>query len=260
MAVPFRRARFLTLLLPFALCSCDSLLLYSESDMNAMGLKAYAEETGKFKQISGTAQAKMVNEVGRRIAQACGKQYEWEFKLLDAPDVVNAFALPGGKIAVYSGLLKVAPDPDSLAAVLGHEIAHATLQHGNKRMSQAKIAGLSMAATQLILDGAWEKGSKESKALVLGGLGVAVQGTVLLPYSRSHESEADAQGLEYLMRAGYDPQAAPKLWERMHQLSGGGDKSVIDRFMSTHPHSLDRAEALRKLIPVLQQKLANEKK
>ncbi len=237
--------------------SCDTLLLYTEAEMNAMGVRAYAEETSKYPIIATPDQrAVMVERVGRAIAKACGRDYAWEFKLLDAPKVVNAFALPGGKIAVYSGLLQVTQTEDGLATVLGHEIAHATESHGNKRMSQQKFAGLFLGAADIALK-EWDDGSAQTKKMVNAGFALAIDGGVLKPYSRSHESEADAVGLEYMMRAGYDPEAAPALWERMAKL-GAGKKSFLDTFLATHPDSLRRAAELRRLIPILRKKLAAE--
>ena len=252
--------RPLAILLPLfaVLPSCDTLMLYSETEMNEMGVRAYAEATSKHPVISKPDQrAVMVERVGRAIAKACGRNYAWEFKLLDAPKVVNAFALPGGKIAVYSGLLEVTQTEDGLATVLGHEIAHATESHGNKRMSQQTLAGLALGAADVVLK-EWDGGSAQTKKFVNAGFALAVDGGVLKPYSRSHESEADAVGLEYMMRAGYDPEAAPALWERMAKLGSGGQRSFLDTFLATHPDSLQRAAELRRLIPILRKKLAAE--
>lgn len=234
------------------------ILLFNESTMNKMVIDAYAEETAKYPTITDTAAARMVQSVGEKIAKACGKDYAWEFKLLDAPKVVNAFALPGGKIAVYSGLLEVTRDEHGLATVMGHEVAHATAQHGAERMTDATFAKLGLGAAALVLDG-WEDGDADTKGLVMTGLGFAGKAG-LQKFSRTHESEADEIGLEYMMRAGFDPEAAPKLWERMAKLAGRQAAGLLDSFFASHPPSLERAAALRRLIPKLRKKLADQKR
>jgi metalloendopeptidase OMA1, mitochondrial len=232
-------------------------LLFSESQMHKMAVDAYAEETGKYKTITGTKAARMVQEVGKKIAKACGKDYAWEFRLLDAPKVVNAFALPGGKIAVYSGLLEITEDEDGLATVIGHEVAHATARHGAERMTDATVAKLGLGAVSAVLT-KWDSGDDDTKGLVLKGLGLASTAG-LQKFSRTHESEADEIGLEYMMRAGFDPEAAPRLWQRMARLSGGKAAGLLDSFFASHPPSLERAEALRQLIPKLRKKIADQK-
>ncbi len=248
-------ARLTRLLLPFALLTgCQTVaetgrtqwVLFSEPEMQKLAVKAYAEETGKHPIITGGPQWEMVERVGRRIAENSGRDYPWEFKLLDAPDTVNAFALPGGKIAVYSGLLAVAPDDDSLAAVLGHEVAHATSHHGAERMSHARFTEAGLSVAQILVD-EWDKPDSATKDGIMKALGFATTTGLMLPYSRLHESEADEIGLRFLIRAGYDPYAAPKVWERMAEL----DPSRGPEFFSTHPDPLNRAKALRELIPRL---------
>lgn len=233
------------------------LKLYPDDTMNTMGLEAYAAETGKYKEIKNTAQSEMVQRIGRRIAKACGKNYDWEFKLLDAPETVNAFALPGGKVAVYSGILKLAPDEDSLAAIMGHEIAHVTEAHGNERLTQSTGVNAILGVTEIFLNKEDNAEKQENNKLIMGALGIL--GTAgLRGYSRLHESEADAIGLRYLMIAGYDPHAAPKLWERMAKLQGGKEPGFVEGFLSTHPNPLDRARALRELIPKLEKELGKK--
>jgi predicted Zn-dependent protease len=216
-----------------------------DSVMNSLGAQAYAESTSQHPVITGTVEAQMVERIGQRIAKASGRDYQWEFKLLDAPNVVNAFALPGGKVAVYSGLLKVTQNEDALAAVMGHEVAHATSGHGNERMSQGVISQIGMAGIELALSN-WKGASTESKAQIMTAIGAGAEYGVILPFSRKHETEADEIGLRFLIRAGYDPNEAPKLWERMAQL-GGGQRPA--EFTSTHPDPLNRAKRLRELIP-----------
>ncbi len=237
----------------------SQMLLYPDTTMASMAVDAYATEIDKHKVIENTPAAKMVEDVGQRIRKACGKEegYAWEFKLLDAPKVVNAFCLPGGKIAVYSGLLKVAPDADSLAAVMGHEIAHATAQHGNERLTQATAAKGVMLIGAFVLDDEGDPKKKKNNQLIQQALGLTTE-LGLKKYSRVHESEADEIGLRYLMLAGFDPHAAPKLWERMAKLNGGKEQGLLEGFLSTHPDPKERAQRLRELIPKLQKELAKK--
>lgn len=224
------------------------LLLYGEQEMVTLGTESFEEATSQYPVLTGTADARMVQDIGRRIVAVANYDVvpaeAWEFRLLDAPDVVNAFALPGGKVAVYTGLLKVTQNPDALAAVIGHEIAHVTQSHGNERISQATGAQFAQGAVDLLLS-SWEKGDETTKGLISGAFGVGAQFGVLMPFGREHESEADLVGLRYLVRAGFDPYEAPKLWERMAELSGGGGFE----FFSTHPSSERRAAELREAIP-----------
>ncbi|MCK5943756.1 MAG: M48 family metallopeptidase, partial [Planctomycetes bacterium] len=131
---------------------------------------------------------------------------------------------------------------DGLAAVMGHEVAHATLRHGGKRMTQSTLSNVTMSVVQSGLEMA-EMGDT-SKGTVMTVLGMGAQYGVLLPYSREHETEADIIGIRYAIRAGFDPWEAPKLWERMAELGGGGPE-----FLSTHPDPLNRAAKLREVIP-----------
>ena len=213
--------------------------------MNSLGASAYEEATAEFEIVTGTPDAEMVQRVGRRIAAASKLNYEWEFRLLDAPDVANAFALPGGKVAVYSGLLSVTQNEDALAAVLGHEVAHVTAEHGNERMTQTMLIQAGLVATGTALN--WSNMSDETRYEVMAAINAGAQFGVLLPYSRTHESEADEIGLRVLVRAGYDPYEAPKLWERMAELNP--NRPPV--FLSTHPDPADRAQRLRELIPAI---------
>lgn len=224
------------------------LSLVNEAELRTMAVQAYDEATSKNPRISSGPQYEMVQRVGRKIARASGRNYDWEFRLLDAPKVVNAFALPGGKVAVYSGLLQVTQNEAALAAVVGHEVAHATSGHSNERMSHVKVKNALLLAGAAYTAARWEKLSNKDRAIAMGALGVgyvAAEYGVLLPYSRLHESEADEIGLIFMIRAGYDPYEAPKLWERMATRS----PSSTPTFLSTHPDPLDRAKRLRELIP-----------
>ncbi|MCA8941225.1 MAG: M48 family metallopeptidase [Planctomycetes bacterium] len=243
-----------TLIIPFALalCACSIVketgrkqVTWFPSDyMNQMGVSAYAEATSQYPEITSGPQYEMVQRIGRKIAIASGAQYDWEFKLLDAPTIVNAFALPGGKVAVYSGILQVTQNEDALAAVLGHEVAHATANHGNERMTQNMIQGGALTALDIAL-AKWGEMDNSSRETWMSAIAAGADILAIKPYSRKHESEADEIGLRYLIRAGYDPEEAPKLWERMAALNP--DRGPT--FTSTHPDPLDRAKRLRELIP-----------
>jgi predicted Zn-dependent protease len=233
-------------LLPCA-AACN-LALIPDDTMNALGAEAYVEATKEYREITGTPEAEMVARVGQKIAAVSGKGYDWEFKLLDAPDVVNAFCLPGGKIAVFTGILPITQNEDGLAVVIGHEVAHATEAHGNKRMTQNIFLEGAMTVTNAAITN-WGEVDGETQGLIMQALGAGAQFGLVLPYSRDHESEADIVGLRYVVRAGYDPYEAPKLWERM--ASAFPDEGP--EWMRTHPHSSSRAEALRAMIPQIEQ-------
>lgn len=218
--------------------------IFTDEVMDELGLDAFAEATAAYRPIAGTREARMVERVGRRIAEASGRNYQWQFGLFDAPDVVNAFCLPGGKVAVFTGILPVCQDENGLAIVIGHEVAHATSRHGAERISQELTAQIALG---LIAAGIEETDwSDDTKTIVVAALALGTQFLVLLPYSRDHETEADEIGLRFAIRAGYDPSAAPLLWERMAALGSQGPE-----FLSTHPDPSNRAERLRELIPRL---------
>lgn len=177
----------------------------------------------------------------------------WEVRTFASEDV-NAFALPGGKIGVYTGLLQVAKGQDQLAAVIGHEVAHVIAGHSNERVSQQQVAGLGMNVAQLILGGGAGGGA------MMSALGAGAQYGVLLPFSRAHESEADLLGLDYMAKAGFDPRAAAQLWRNMAQ--AGGQKPP--EFASSHPSDETRIRQIEARVPqdlpVFQQAQAGGKK
>lgn len=243
----------LALFLALAACKTETVpetgrkrypLKYSEKEMAVLGAEAYEEVTKDYTVIANTPDAGMVQRVGRRIADVTGKtEYEWEFKLLDAPKTVNAFCLPGGKIAVFSGILPITESDAGLAVVLGHEVAHATLQHGNERMSQPtlkKIIGLPVSITANV----WGAISPGSRRLVMGAFGLGSLVGELLPYSQEHEYEADEVGLRYIDEAGFDMEEAPRFWQRMIDATGLQTSDAL----STHPDAAKRIRRLEKLI------------
>jgi predicted Zn-dependent protease len=186
----------------------------------------------------------MVRRVGERIAYVAGPDMpnaQWEFVVFDDDEQINAFAMPGGKVAVYTGIFKVVKTDDDLAIVMGHEVAHVAAGHGNERMSHQILATGGAAALQL---GTTDMDSDE-QALLLGAYGVGSQLGVMLPYSRYHESEADEIGLIYAAKAGYNPQAAISFWQRMEALSS----TETPEFLSTHPANSTRISQLNALMP-----------
>jgi predicted Zn-dependent protease len=217
-------------------------LRYTEQEMAVLGAEAYEETTSGHPVVQDVPQAAMLEEVGRRIAEASGRDYAWEFRLLEAPDVQNAFCLPGGKIAVYSGMFEVLEDADDLAVILGHEVAHATLQHANERMSEPRLKRLITLPVRLVT-GIWGAIAPKSRELVMGAFGLGYVVGRFMPYSQEHEHEADEIGLRYMHAAGFDVSAAPKLWERIAEASPRDDDPL-----STHPHPQARAERLRRII------------
>ncbi len=227
--------------------------LLSSSEVNSMAVSQYQQTLKEKKVITGTPDAQLVEKVGKNISNAAIavlKQlnkseaiagFQWEYHLLESKEV-NAWCLPGGKIAVYTGLLPITQDEAGLAVVLGHEVGHAIAQHGNERMSQGLIAELGGQA----LDVALANEPSQTRNLYGQAYGLGAQYGALLPFSRAQESEADKIGLVLMAAAGYDPHAAIGLWERMKQQSGGG---APPEFMSTHPSDQHRIDAIKEYMP-----------
>jgi len=212
-------------------------IIMPDSQMHALGLEAFQEIVAREPLSKNQRLIREVEEIGKRIAAASGQNYPWEFRVFDNDELINAFCLPGGKVGVYTGMIKVAENTAGLAAVIGHEVAHATLRHGAERMSQtlASQVGLTLAGISL--------GDARYRGAILAALGIGVQVGIALPYSRLHEQEADEVGLKYMARAGYDPREAVALWERMQELSAG---AAAPEFLSTHPNPASRVDYLRK--------------
>jgi predicted Zn-dependent protease len=227
-----------------------TLALLGEGEANAMGAQAYTEMMAQAKLSTNASQIALVDRVGKRIAAVTDAHmreegrplYEWEFKVIDDPKTANAFALPGGKVAVYTGILPITQDDVGLAVVLGHEIAHAYAQHGRKRVSEQIVSQFGFSAVDAFLGG--DQASESSK-LAMAALGVGYQVGVQLPFSRGDESSADEIGLMLMAEAGYDPRASVPFWQRME--SGGGERPP--EWLSTHPDPTNRVERLKTLIP-----------
>lgn len=236
-----------TLALVASTTGCGALQLYTPEDDMQLGLQAYDEIVGEEPLITSGPQFEMVQRATQRLVEAAKRlgpeftqRFEWEVRLIDNPDVVNAFCLPGGKMAVYTGILPVAQTETGLAVVMGHEIAHATERHGTERMSRAQLEELVVQA------GVNAAGGDELHAEAARG---ALQLAVNLPFSRSDELEADQVGLMYMAAAGYDPREAEHFWGRMNQLSGGGGGGSLEAFLSTHPTDQARIAQIRELLP-----------
>ncbi len=225
----------------------SQLILLSPGEESKLGLQAYQEILKKEKISTDPALNAMLQRVGARIAAATGRtDYQWEFKLIENDKMINAFCLPGGKVAVYTGILPLTRDEAGLAAVIGHEVAHATARHGAERMSQGLLvqAGLAVGA---IAAGASNQSAGSTQAL-LGALGAGATLGIILPFSRLQETEADRLGLTYMARAGYDPRAARDLWVRMGQASAKMGSSTPE-WMSTHPSNASRIRDIEAMLP-----------
>lgn len=209
----------------------NQLLLFSNQDMSSLGAKSF-EQMKTDTPISKNAETNAyVQCVANAITRHVPKQYgfsDWEIVVFDS-EQVNAFALPGGKIGVYTGLLNVAVNQDQLATVIGHEIAHVLANHSNERLSQSQLANAGLQITDIAL-GASEYA--QYRGLTMAALGVGVQYGVILPYGRTQESEADIVGLELMAKAGFDPNQSIDLWRNMARASGG---NAPPELLSTHP-------------------------
>ena len=246
-----RGVRFWIALIVLGAVACETVpitgrsqvMLVSEGEEAQMGLESYQQIIGKSKVSTDARLTEQVTRVGRRIAEATErKDYQWEFKVIDDQQA-NAFCLPGGKVAVYTGILPVTRDDAGLAAVLGHEVAHATARHGGERLSQQLVVqGATAAGTQTLMAGR----DPATVQLVSGLLGAGATYGLLMPWGRSQESEADHLGLIYMAKAGYHPQAARDLWVRMGEASK--NRSQIE-FLSTHPLPATRIAQIEGWIP-----------
>jgi metalloendopeptidase OMA1, mitochondrial len=213
----------------------------------ALGYQSYQEILQTEQVVTDGEAPKMVRDIATRLIQAIHKMdekadpgFEWEANVIQS-DQANAFALPGGKIAVYTGIFPVAANADGLAAVMGHEIAHAIARHGAERMAYQKLVQMgSMAAGATVGDM-----SPAARQAVMGALGAGAKFGVLLPFSRDHESEADEMGLYFAAAACFDPREAPKLWERMAAQGGARPPE----FSSTHPSNEHRIDNLNGWMP-----------
>ncbi|HJQ85576.1 MAG TPA: M48 family metallopeptidase [Candidatus Binatia bacterium] len=218
----------------------SQLMLVSAEEEKALGAQAFKEVVSKSRVDPRPVLNAPVQETGARIARVAERpDFEWRFVVIEDPKQANAFALPGGKVAVYTGLFPVAQDTNGLAVVLGHEIAHVLARHGAERISQGLVAQAGGTVLGTIF------GGSPSAGMILTAYGVGAQLGVLLPYSRTQESEADHIGLILMARAGYDPRGALAFWQRMEQAGGGNPPE----FLSTHPSHGTREQQIKAWLP-----------
>ena len=213
----------------------SQLVLISDQQAAQLGAQAYQQIKSQQKVSQNAELNARMMAVGRRIAAAVGKGTSWEFTLFEDP-TANAFALPGGKVGVNTGLFKVAKTDAQLAAVIGHEIAHVMADHSAERLSRDVVTQTALQGLGVAAGGGQGLVQLAAAAAQLG---------VVLPFTRSQEAEADEIGLHYMARAGYDPHEAVALWQNMQQAGGKGPPE----FLSTHPAPGNRIEHLRALMP-----------
>lgn len=230
----------------------QTLNFVSNEQLFPMSFQQYDQFLSEHKVVTGTANAQMVKNVGSKIAKAAErymtalgypgylKDYRWEYNLVN-DDQANAFCMPGGKIVVYTGILPITQDEAGLAMVMGHELAHALANHGAQRMSAQQLSQVGGAVGSAVIGD-----NQQTQQLFAQAYGLGSQYGVMLPFSRSQESQADEIGTIIAAIAGYDPAAAPELWKRMEANSGG---QAPPEFMSTHPSSASRIQALTELVP-----------
>ena len=244
--------RSLGLVLLLALAGCytvpetgrQSMIMISPGEETQLGATAFAEIRAKERISTDPEANERVRRVGKRIAEAVGDQLpsaHWEFVVFDAPKTINAFALPGGKVGVYTGLLNLAKTDDELAIVMGHEIGHVTARHGAERMTEAML----MTVGALVVDASTQNSSKRNAWLIGYGLAAAGSG---LAFSRSHESEADYIGIRYAAKAGYNPMAAITFWQKM---SVEEKREKLPELLSTHPSDEHRIARLQSWMPTV---------
>lgn len=217
------------------------LVLIPEQQEILMGQQAYEDLLAEEKISTNKHYIEMVSRVGKRIAAVSGQDdFDWEFRVIGSP-TMNAFALPGGKVAIYEGIMPVCENEAGLAVVMSHEIAHALARHGGERMTQQNMVN----GFGKIVEYASQNREQKQRDRIRALYGMGSQYGFVLPYSRKHESEADQIGLILMARAGYDPTEAPKFWKRF------GDKNSEKpmEFFSTHPSDERRADDLQAMLP-----------
>lgn len=258
----FKKIAILSLMVLFA-SACKTnpftgkkmLNAYSNAQLFPMAFQQYDQFLTENKVIKGTKQAEMITRVGQRISTAAErwlnangyegylKDYKWEYNLVD-DKTVNAWCMPGGKIVFYTGILPIASNETAIAAIMGHEVAHALADHGGQRMTAGQIQqGLAVAGAIGMEAGGVDA---QKQQIVMQAYGVGSQVGGMLPFSRSHETEADEIGLVLMAVAGYNPDEASGLWERMKANSGGKAPPEI---LSTHPSNDSRIANLKELAP-----------
>ena len=260
--MPFHAPFLWVVLLCLLLVDCQTnpytdrsqFILMPSGYMNEMGAAQYGETLQDPKVVlsKDPKEIEPVKRVAARIIEAAkrskyaevAKSFDWEVTVIKDDNTKNAWALPGGKIAVYTGIFPMAKTEAGLAAIMGHEVVHALAEHGGERMSQGLMAQVGMSAAAILLS--TQGGNPALNQLGMQAMGLGLQAGVLLPFSRKHESEADYIGLLLAADAGYDPREAVRIWERMAAASGG---SAPPEFLSTHPANETRIADLNGWMP-----------
>jgi predicted Zn-dependent protease len=244
-----KRAVFLGLLAALYACVTNpytgrsQLILIDEQTELAMGVQGYQQLLSKAVVSTDHALTEPVLRVGRDISAVANRpDFKWEFNVVEDDKTINAFCLPGGKIAFYTGIFPIAANDAGLAIIMGHEVSHALARHGAERVSQGMAAQLG----QVLLGAALSQADPEVQKTAMAAYGLGVNVGILLPYSRDHESEADRIGLMLAAQAGYDPREGPEVWRRMAQRAGGGG---TPEFLSTHPSHETRIENMNQWMP-----------
>jgi metalloendopeptidase OMA1, mitochondrial len=257
------RALIAVVLAGLSVAACQSapvtgrsqMMLVSESEELTLGSTAYLQVLSKEHESHDTQANELVERVGRRIAEAAesppanmwhSPNYHWEFKTIDKK-MLNAFCLPGGKVAVYTGLFAITETDAGLAAVLGHEVAHALARHGAERISDQRMLTVGLTAASLALAVAGGRRTSAYTPLAIAALGAGATVGISLPMSRTQESEADHIGLILMALAGYDPHEAVGLWERMRKAGAGKPKQA--EWLSTHPADQTRIDNIKSWVP-----------
>ncbi|WMJ73529.1 M48 family metallopeptidase [Cytophagaceae bacterium ABcell3] len=228
--------------------------LVPDQQIHNMAQEQYNQMLDQERLSDDPEQVEMVQRVGHDIAAAIEQyfrdnnmedeleDYDWEFNLIDDDEQVNAWAMPGGKVAFYTGILPVTQDETGLAVVMGHEIAHVVAKHGNERMSQALTAELGGVALAV----AMRERPQQTQQLFMAAYGLGAQVGIMLPFSRRQESEADHLGLLFMAMAGYDPREAVSFWERMAEINRGPEPPEL---LATHPPTEQRIEDMQESLP-----------
>ena len=252
------------LILVFVSCATNpftgkkTMAFVSNDQLFPQAFAQYNQVLGENDVVTGTKDAEMISRVGQRIAVAAERwlsanghqgylnDYKWEYKLIQS-DQVNAWCMPGGKIAFYTGILPIASNETGVAAIMGHEVAHALANHGQQRMSAAYIQqGISLVGNVALQN-------DENLGIYNQAFGIVSTVGGMLPFSRSHETQADEIGLRLMALAGYNPDEASRLWERMKAKSGG---QAPPEFISTHPSNDTRIANLKKWAPAAKKEAA----
>lgn len=252
--------KLLFLIFIFIIAACSTVPLTNRrqviaipsSEMVSLGAQNYREVLSQSKLSTNAAYKQSVERVGKRISAAVktylegiGRAelingYQWEYNVIQS-ETLNAWCMPGGKIAFYEGIMPVCHDDNGIAVVMAHEVAHAVAKHSDERLTQQ----MAIQFGGMALSQALSEKKAETQQLAMLAFGIGTQVGVVLPYSRSHESEADELGLYFMSMAGYDPREAPAFWERMMANGSSG----VPEFLSTHPEPQNRINRLNQIMP-----------